>query len=89
MFDETVDSFGEDALEITLTRSTSSVGSHHARDGSIGAKERSEFGRRFELGGEDRLDSLGSVFVYVARWGELTWNIVRSRCSSLDSYWFP
>lgn len=53
VFDKTIDTLGEDALQITLTRATPCVSGHHAGDWGIGSQQGTEFGSRLELGGQN------------------------------------
>ena len=71
MFNQTVDSFGKNTLQVTLTRATTSVSSHHARNRCIGTKKGPKFGGSLELRREYRLEHreeemLFSAFVLVS-----------------------
>ena len=71
MFDQTVDSFGKNALQVTLTRTTASISSHHAGNRSIGTEKGPKFGGSLELRREYRLEHreekmLFSAFVLVS-----------------------
>ena len=68
---ETVDTLGQDALQITLTWTAPCVGCHHPRHRGIGAKEGSEFRGSLKLGRENGLEHgekkmLFSAFVLVS-----------------------
>ena len=71
VFNQTVDSFSKDALQVTLTRATAGVSRHHARNWSIGTKKGPKFGGSLELRREYRLEHreekmLFSAFVLVS-----------------------
>lgn len=91
MLDKAVDPLGQHALEVALTGSSPRVGRHHTRDRRVGAKEGSELGGGLELGRENGLGKAQELAskeeTTMAR--ELAWNMVRSKCSSRLSYWFP
>jgi hypothetical protein len=50
VLDQAIDALGQNALEITLARTSASVCSHHARYRGIGSEKRAKLGRSFELG---------------------------------------
>ena len=54
-FDERVDPIGQDALKISLAGTSPSVGSHHARDGRVGAEQRGVVRGVVELVCQNRL----------------------------------
>lgn len=56
MLDQGVDALRQNALEVALTGTSSCVSGHHARDGGVGSKKRSEFCGGLELGREDGLE---------------------------------
>ena len=56
MLYETINTFGENALQVTLAWAAAGIGCHHARDWGIGAKEGTEFSSRLELSGKDGLE---------------------------------
>lgn len=51
VLDETVDSVGKYAFEITLAWASAGICGHHTRYRGVCAQERAEFSRCFELGG--------------------------------------
>ena len=71
VFNQTVDPFGKNALQVTLTGATTGVSRHHARNRSISTKKGPKFGGSLELRGEYRLEHreekmLFSAFVLVS-----------------------
>jgi len=56
MFDQAIDAFSEDALQVTLSWPTAGIRRHHARNRGISSKERPELGGRFELSRKNALE---------------------------------
>ena len=49
VFDETVNTLSEDALQVALARATPGVSCHHSGDGGIRSQQGTELGGGFEL----------------------------------------
>jgi hypothetical protein len=56
MFNQTVDTFGENTFEIALARTATCISCHHPGNWGIGAQQRSKFCRGIELSREHRLE---------------------------------
>jgi hypothetical protein len=55
VFDETIDTVGQDTLEIALPGPSPGICGHHSRYRSVGAKKGTELRRGLELSRQDRL----------------------------------
>ena len=71
MFNQTVDTFSKNTLQVTLTWATAGVGRHHTRNRGVGTKQGPKFGGSLELGRKYRLEHrekkvLLSAFVLVS-----------------------
>lgn len=56
VFDETIDSLCQNALQVTLARSAAGICGHHSRNRCICPKERSELCGGFKLSGKNGLE---------------------------------
>ena len=64
MFDEAVDTLRKHTLQVALTGPSPCVGGHHARDGRVGAQQRTKLGCRLELRGQYGLQFRKAVSGY-------------------------